>query len=56
MLLGFDYCFPILIVIITVLVNAGHQILFVARINRSSLFGELLPIKEVGDSSRSPLL
>ena len=38
------------------LVNAGHQMLIVARINRSSLFGELEPIKEVDDSCRNPLL
>ena len=30
--------------------------LIVARINRSSLFGELEPIKEVDDSCQNPLL
>ena len=35
------------------LVNAGHQMLIVARANRSSLFRELYPIKEVGDSQKT---
>ena len=36
------------------LVNAWYQILIVARVNRSSLLGELEQIEEVGDYFRSP--
>ena len=37
-------------------VNIGHHMLIVARVNRPILLVELEPIKEAGDSFRSPLL